>query len=67
MSKRTYLGEELEVEKVVIASERECDYKVDGMCTNNYNMRWLGKKCHFLCDKECRYYEKESGRIEWRD
>ena len=65
MSKRTYLGEQLEVEKVVIDSDIECEYKIDGTCNNNYNMKWLGKKCHFLCERECKYYKKESGKVEW--
>ena len=65
MSKRTYLGEQLEVEKVVIDSDIECEYKIDGTCTNNYNMKWLGKKCHFIGIEKCIYYEKESGKVEW--
>lgn len=67
MSRRTYLGEELEVEKVVIADRDECEYKIDRKCSNNYNMRWLGKVCRFKCSEECEYYKKESGVTGWKE
>lgn len=57
MSRFIILEEDSSKREVVI-DEKECRYKVNSMCFNNYDFKDLGKKCHKK--EECKYFEKEN-------